>query len=182
MNEFISSQKLLDALEVRVENHLKYTIEVFQNLDNHHLIKKSKLGGWNIAECIWHLNSYGHFYLPEIEKALRKNTRSSNLFKSGLLGRYFTKVMKPGPKMKKMKAFKNHTPPTISNPRNEVALFIKQQEQLLKLISAARKSDLTNVKIPISIARFIKLRLGDVFQFIIEHNERHLAQAKNNLK
>jgi hypothetical protein len=46
----------------------------------------------------------------------------------------------------------------------------------------AKNTDLNKIKIPISLTNLIKLKLGDVFQFIITHNERHLAQALGNLK
>ena len=35
--------------------------------------------------------------------------------------------------------------------------------------------------VPISIATFIRLRLGDVFAFLIAHDERHMQQALRNL-
>ncbi len=181
MTKIISSKELLDALEIRVENQLKQAIEVFQNLDEKTLLTKSHSGGWSVAECLWHLTSYGNFYLPEIEMGIKKNKRMNNTFKSGRLGSYFTQLMRPSPQMKKMKAFKNHTPNNIGDPNKIVAIFIQQQEQLLQLITAAKGGDLTNTKIPISIAPFIRVRLGDVFQFYIEHIERHFLQARMNL-
>jgi uncharacterized damage-inducible protein DinB len=177
----INTQKLIDALETRVDNQLKDAIEIFQNLDEKILLKKSATGGWSIVECLWHLNSYGDFYLPEFEKALSKNLTNSPTFTSGWLGNYFTNLMKPGDGMKKMKAFKNHTPATITEPYQIVSSFIEQQEQLLTLLKRARLANLTNTKVPISIAHLVKLRLGDVFQFYIEHVDRHMLQAKRNL-
>ena len=62
-----------------------------------------------------------------------------------------------------------------------VAEFIQQQEVLLACLAQSRQADLNAIKIPLSISRWIKLRLGDVLQFLIAHNERHLLQAKRNL-
>jgi hypothetical protein len=45
----------------------------------------------------------------------------------------------------------------------------------------AKRANLNTIKIPISIVPFIKLKLGDTFQFIITHNERHIEQAKRNI-
>jgi uncharacterized damage-inducible protein DinB len=36
--------------------------------------------------------------------------------------------------------------------------------------------------VPISIAKFIKIRLGDTFRFLIAHQQRHFAQVANTLK
>ena len=89
--------------------------------------------------------------------------------------------MNPGPQMKKYKAFKNHVPPAELDPGRIVAEFILKQEQLASYLKLARQSDMNRIRIPISIMSWIKLKLGDVFQFIIAHNERHIRQAKRNL-
>jgi hypothetical protein len=51
----------------------------------------------------------------------------------------------------------------------------------LQLLNKARNTDLGKIRIPISIAPFIKLKLGDVFAFIIAHHQRHFVQINNTL-
>jgi hypothetical protein len=80
-----------------------------------------------------------------------------------------------------MKAFKDHVPPANLDAYAEVAEFIRQQEQLLIYLKKSRKNDLNRIKISVSIAKWLKLKLGDVFRFIIAHNERHILQARRNL-
>jgi hypothetical protein len=63
-----------------------------------------------------------------------------------------------------------------------VSEFLDQQEKLLQYLKQARNYNINKIKIPISIAKFIKLNLGDVFQFIVAHDERHIQQANRNLK
>ena len=82
---------------------------------------------------------------------------------------------------KKHKAFKNHTPPQNLDAHAVIAEFIQQQETLLRYLKQAQFTDLNKVKIPISLTRWIKLSLGDTFQFLIAHNERHVVQAKRLL-
>ena len=53
-----------------------------------------------------------------------------------------------------------------------------QQEKLLILLEEAKQVNLNSIRIPISIAKFIKLKLGDVFMFLIAHNIRHVKQAE----
>ncbi len=172
---------LIDSLEDQVESHISEAVKIFQNLTTDELLKPAFNGGWSIAQCLWHLNSYGNYYLPKIESGLAKNFPVNTNFKSTWLGSYFTRIMKPGEKMKKYKAFKNHIPPAALDANTVVAEFIQQQEQLLLFLKQARESDLNRIKIPISIINWVNLKLGDVFQFIIAHNERHLKQAKRNL-
>ena len=173
-----SASQLLDTIEEQVESQVNDSIKIFQNLSAEVLLKPAATGGWNIAQCLWHLNSYGDYYLPKIKSGLAKNYPGNTHFKSTWLGRYFTRIMKPGVDMKKYKAFKDHVPPIEMDPHKVVAEFIQQQEQLLSYLKQARQTDLNKIRIPISILKWVKLKLGDVFQFIVAHNERHMQQAK----
>lgn len=179
-----NQQQLLSELTEQVEKHIQRAVETFQNLDEKTLLKPAANGGWSIAECIWHLNSYGDFYLPEIKKALaKKNLRSTKgIFKGSWFGSYFTKSMDPQTGKRKMKAFKNHVPPPNLDAHAVVAEFIQQQECMLKLLSQARNIDLDSIKVAISLTKWMKLKLGDVFQFCIAHDERHVVQACRNLQ
>ncbi len=175
----VISQTLLSELEEKTEKQLQFIISVLQNLDEKVLQQPSSSGGWSIAQCLWHLNSYGDYYLPKIESRLTTPLQETRVFKSSWLGSRFTRMMQPG--NGKYKAFKDHVPPAKPDARESVATCIQQLEQLLLLLRKARTCDLNSIKIPISISRLIKLKLGDVFSFLIAHNERHLEQVKRNL-
>ncbi len=178
-----SNYQLIEELEKRVESHLQLAIGTFQNLHENTLVKPSATGGWSIAQCLWHLNSYGHHYLPHLTQSLQNaaDCAPDHLFKSGWLGTYFTKLMEPGANMKKMGADKAHTPTRITAPYPVVAEFIQQQETLLALLKEAKHKDLNQRTVPISILRWLKLKPGDVLCFLVAHDERHLQQAKRNL-
>ena len=178
-----SNHELAESLGKRVESQLKMAIATFQNLPEHILTRPSTTGGWSIAQCLWHLNSYGHHYLPHLTQSLQNanDCKPDQLFKPGWLGNYFSNLMEPGPKMKTIKADKAHTPPAISEPYPVIAEFIQQQETLLSLIEQARRKDLNKRTVPVSILPWLKLKPGDVLSFIVAHNERHLQQAIRNL-
>ncbi len=186
----VSKTVLLASLETKVEKHLQEAISLFQNLTAEELSKPAPDGGWSIAQCLDHLNGYGDHYLPHIDKGLSnavskhavgnaKDTDDS--FRSSWLGRRFTKMMDPQTGKKKMKAFKNHLPAPDLDPHSAVAVFIRQQETLISYLRRAAGADLNHIRVPTSIAKFIRLHLADVFQFLIAHNERHVQQAKRNL-
>jgi hypothetical protein len=181
--ERISSETLLNTLEGKVEKHLHDAIDVFQNLDSETLLRPAPDGGWSVAQCLEHLNRYGDFYLPEIAKRMEQyhKTPASPWFKSSWIGHHFARMMDPTTGKTKLPAFKSYKPQSSLDAHAVVAKFILQQEKLLTLLRDARHTDLNKVKIPVSIARFIRLKLGDVFQFLIAHNERHMLQAKRHL-
>lgn len=178
----VPTLSLLQDLEARTESTVTIAVKTFQHLHDAALLKLPANDGWSIAQCLDHLNSYGDFYLPHIKKALDKNmhTHSTEYFKSSWLGNYFTHLMLPD-SGKKYKAFKKHVPKTDLDATKVVATFIHQQELLLSYLEIAADRNIHVIRIPVSIAPFVKLKLGDVFQFLIAHNERHLKQAMQNL-
>lgn len=172
---------LLSQLEASVENHLQCAVRDLQNRGEEELLRPSATGGWSVTQCLEHLNSYGRFYLPELQKALAKSQQVDQKgFKSTWLGRYFKEMMDPSSGKRKYKAFKSHIPSQNLDAYRVVAEFIQQQEELLAHLQKAQQADL-NIRVPISITRFFRLKIGDVFQFLIAHDERHLQQAKRNL-
>jgi hypothetical protein len=124
---------------------------------------------------------YSDYYLPILEKNIESdNAKSSVMFKSGLLGNYFANLMiDNNGKIKRMKAPKDKTPVLADIiSKQPLDLFIKNQERFKKILVGAKKVDLTKIKIPISLTKLIRLRLGDVLRFVSYHNVRHIHQAE----
>lgn len=183
------STTLLNNLQQQTEDMLDKAIREWQMVSPAKFTQQPAPGAWSAAQCLAHLNSYGDYYLPAIEQAIRqageKQQASSKQFKPGWLGNYFTNLMEPGESgipSKKMKAPKNHTPDNIENSDAIIASFIEQLERLMGLMEEAKKTDLNKTTVPISIAKFIKLKLGDVFMFLNAHNKRHILQAERALQ
>ena len=84
--------------------------------------------------------------------------------------------MLPKEKLNKMKTFKDKNPLNAKLDKSVIDRFINQQIKLLDLLNQSRNVSLNKVKIKTSISSFIKLRLGDTFQFFINHIIRHLSQ------
>jgi hypothetical protein len=175
----IEQRVLLNDLEKCAERHLQIAIHDFQNMSAEELLTPGNNGGWSIAQCLEHLNRYGKYYLPSIKRAVdQKSAKSSSgQFKSGWFGNYFTRMMNPETGKRKIKAFKSYSPPPTLDAHAVVAEFIEQQETLLTYLRLAVNSDLNGIRIPISIAKWLRLKFGDVLQFVIAHNERHVQQA-----
>lgn len=185
MKKFLT-QTLIDELKTDTLELLEEAEKLYAPLTAEQLLQPMPGGGWSIAQVMDHLNGYGRFYLPLMEKALEKGSLRKDVipqheFTSGWLGNYFTEMMKPAPAgkpQKKMKAFKGHIPP-IELPATEVREeFHLQLRRLLYLFDRSFNTNIGYWRIPISIAPFIKLKLGDVFRFITAHNARHGKQMK----
>ncbi len=180
-----NTTQLLESLHQQAEQFLQKAIAEWQMLPPEVLAAKPLPEQWSAAQCLEHLNIYGRYYLPAIEKAIeeakQKNIRPTDSFSAGWLGDYFAKLMrpKPGGQLKsKMKAPKNAVPSASPDPQAMLAEFIDQQEKLLQLLTLAADVNLNRVRIPISIAPWLLLKLGDTFLFLTAHIERHLLQAE----
>lgn len=178
----ISSHELIAGLAQATHKNIAFA-KSLQALPNNILTKRPAPTAWNILECLEHLNIYGNYYLPEIEQAMAKShTAAAETFKSGWLGNYFAQSMLPKDKPGKMKALKSMNPIHRTVDSSVIDTFIQQQYGLLELLELSRYKNLNAIKIRISIARLIKIRLGDTFRFLINHNIRHIEQAGRILK
>ena len=80
-----------------------------------------------------------------------------------------------------MKSPKEAVPSADADPVMTLAEFIEQQERMLQLLDEARAVNLNTVRVPISLTRWIRLRLGDTFGFVVAHVERHVLQAERGV-
>lgn len=179
-----STAQLLDSLEQETRLFLKEATSYQQAMPGGRFSLQPPNGGWSAKQCLAHLNSYGRYYLPAIEKAIaraiRKKSSPHPIYRPGWLGNYFTRTMQPGTDgkpIKKMKAFRKYIHGNDEDDYKTVAAFIAQQEKMLALITAAATINLAGTRTGISIAPFITLQLGDTLRFITAHNKRHLLQA-----
>ncbi len=162
---------------------MQEAVRVFQNLDEEVLLKPAADGGWSIAQCLAHLNSYGDYYLPRLRAGFESQQEAAvaETYKGTWLGNQFIRMMAPETGRKKYKAAKIHLPKEATQGQAIVREFIRQQEELLLLLRQAHKADLDANKIPVSVLTWLRLKPGDVLQFVVAHNERHMLQAERNL-
>ena len=179
----IKSNTLLDELEADIRQIIS-DASFLKTEDPGFLLQQPAPGKWSVIQVIEHLNSYDRYYLLAIEKSLQSEKPSREFFKPGWLGNYFTKMMKPGEDggiPNKMQAPKNHRPGKYLDAFPVLTAFIEYQHYLLGLLEQARSKDLDGIRTPVSISRFIKLKLGDTFRFLIAHKQRHFVQIRNTL-
>ena len=172
----MQSESLIQSL-IEQTRQIINKAEKLKGNDFHTLTWKKDEISWNILECLEHLNLYGDFYLPEIENKIKMSTTKSEAkFRNGFLGNYFAKSMLPKEKLNKMKTFKDKNPLNAKLDKRVIDKFIGQQVKTLDLLAQSRNVSLNKVRIRTSISSLIKLKLGDTFQFLINHIIRHLKQ------
>ncbi|KAB1065648.1 DinB family protein [Salibacter halophilus] len=171
---------LLNELAQQTRNVIG-DVKEFKLMEDEKLNFKENPDSWSVLECIAHLVKFGELYIREFEKSISKadDAPGSDQFKSGFFGDLFAKKMQPGET--KMKAPKSMQPAESNVNRDVLDKFLVQQEKWLSLIDAARSKDLNKIKVRLSIAQFVKFKLGDMFRVIVNHNRRHVEQGKRAL-
>ncbi|GAB3258545.1 DinB family protein [Larkinella harenae] len=179
------TRSLLGQLQTETRKLVRIVEQEFKMLSDEALNRPPAPNRWSVAQCLEHLNSYGAYYLPLLEAEIKRAETHSKAalphFRSSWLGNYFAKSMQPnadGSIGLKMKAFKNHTPAPVLDARTVLTDFLKQQDDLLNLLERAERVNIQSPRVPISIARFIRLSVGDTFRFLLAHEQRHVLQAQ----
>jgi len=177
--------ELIDQLQTDVRQIIA-AAEHLKKADSVKLTYAPEEGKWSVVQCLEHLNAYNRYYLPQIDKATAHISKDLNAwFVPGFWGDRFTKMMLPTNVYeikKKMKAPKGYRPEKSLNVDAVFKEFFEHQSKLLRLLDVSRKRNLNTIYIPISISKFIKLKLGDTFRFLVAHEQRHTIQARNALK
>ena len=185
----MTSSQLIDEISVITRKNLTLIEENFNSLTDSQLSWRKDKNSWNINEIFAHLNEYARYYHKTIAEKIKKTRyrEPREAFISSPLGRSAWKSMKLGnaKNVKRgMNAARLYNPifhPELLNGK-DLQTFTEGQKLLLQFIQDARHVNLRRVRIPISISKIIRLRLGDALLFVVYHNERHVQQVLNVIK
>ena len=187
MNTF-RTKELLQELEAITATNLKVIEDHATVLSSEQLNWKKDHSSWSILEILAHLNEYALYYNEVISRRIDKTRfrEPRQTFISSPLGRSAWISMKLGNARNVKRKLRS---PRIYNPSfnkeilldNSASTFLESQKELLNIIRKAANVSLRKVRIPISISKLIRLRLGDALMFVIYHNERHIQQVLNNI-
>ena len=182
----MTTQWVLNELNTVTERNLQQVKKRLSGLSEKQLRWKPTEHSWNILEIAAHLNEYARFYHAAFHRRIEKTRfrQPKENFVSSPLGRSAWVSMKLGNAKnvkRKFNAPKQYNPTYSPNlvQENGIELLINSQRELLELISASAEVNIRKVKVPISISKIIRLRLGDALLFVVYHNERHIQQAIN---
>ena len=170
--------------KIQIVKELIQEVETnFKGLNQNELNWKETSEKWSINECLEHLNSYSRYYLPEYEKTTNSGTKASIYeYKSKWFGRKCVQSVDPANmSKKKLKSPKHHNHCNSNINKDTVSEFIHHQNKLIDILEQAKSININKAKVKIEIMKLIKLTLGDMFNFFVTHEQRHIIQAKNVL-
>ncbi|NRA13467.1 MAG: DinB family protein [Crocinitomicaceae bacterium] len=182
----MTTSELIKTVSIITQENIDVINKLVGNLNENQMKWRPDPGFWNIAEVLAHLNEYSRNYQPTFKRKI-ENTRFTSVkevFVSSPLGRAAWKSRKLGNAKnikRKFKAQKGSNPSLDSSliTGREFEDFIKHQTDLQSIFELAQTVNMNRVKIPISISKIVRLRLGDALLFVIYHHERHVQQVVN---
>lgn len=184
----MTTQWLYNEVGTITENNLNLLKTKFSKLTANQLNWKPNPTIWSLNEIFSHLNAYALFYhrvmLDKIETTRFKTPRIN--FVSSPLGKSAWGSMKLGNARNVKRKFKapGEYNPTLSPAlvkEDALQALIQHQQDFMGLIEKSIAVNLRKVKVPISVSKFVRLRLGDALLFVAYHNDRHIQQALNLL-
>jgi len=169
---------------VEIDTQILDVNTLFSSSPEYALLASPSPSKWSAKQCIEHLNLILNGYLPKIDKAisLYGTVTQVESMKHGFIGhKMILGVLPKGGK--KMKTFKRLDPAISGTPYPKVVINFAQNMKILKnAIQSSKDKDIESIRIVSAAGILLRLRLGDVYPFLLNHNKRHILQAQNAVK
>lgn len=179
----MAQTELLDRLESDLKKLLELVRAQFTPLPLEALQVRPGQDQWNAQECFAHLNAHFDYFLPRIELAIHKaKARSwapgSERRQNGLGRRAIRAADTLNMGVVRRKSHKRIHPKHLQMRASEVKAFLINMEMLHRLLLQARDVDLNKAKVAHFQWPHFNFLLGDMFEYILLHAQRHTLQAQ----
>ncbi len=183
MGRKISIKDLLEKSNLHVK---RITLEV--GILNYELLTtRTSPESWTVTQTIQHLNNTFDHYFPKIEEKIHLAPKSSNesgMYKASILVGAFSNSQRPknGKRKFKIKTFSFLVPDNELDPAEVIARFVSNHREFDKYIEKGLTRDISKVKVDSAVGALLKFRLPECFDFLLNHEERHLRQIDEILE
>lgn len=178
----IESQKHIEQSINRLKEDLSEIKAVIEGLDEKTLNQLEGPKKWSILQTLQHLTLANTIYVKNIDKAFEKYDQgNADIYQSHWKGDWFTRMISPkeeGVIKNKMKTVGSMAPKEQLDAEKTISEFFELHEKFIDQMNESRNYNLNKVKVTTGFGPLVKLRLGDVFNFLIGHIERHIIQMK----
>lgn len=175
------NKALLQAITDRLDECMATVENDFKPLSDQQLNWKPSAKAWSVNQCLDHLNITNEGYI-KVLKGLSSQygsniPASTKPYKTSFMGKIMLWMVNPAAK-NKMSTPKTMAPTQGNLPRTTLDQFIANQQAAKQLVTHFSQADLNKIKIKSPFASIFTLTLGDVFETISQHSQRHIKQAQ----
>lgn len=170
----------LDQVDQALERIGQVVEEELGGLEPELLLRRPGEGRWSPAHCLAHLERTNALYREALSESLDAQAAGAGEpgeLRGSFFGRIFAGMVGPDP------AFRVRTP-RVFRPESEavgrgaLAAFLEEQARWRELVASLRGLPLDRIRVTSPASRMVRLRASDVLAVVVNHEERHLAQAR----
>jgi hypothetical protein len=178
----MTTRQLIFKLSTEADVLIETVHTTFLDLPQSVLSVKATPEQWSVLECFEHLNRYARFYLPAVGRSIlsSKTTFTEKELRYSWIGSFSIRMMDPK-NVKKQRTFRRMDPSFSDLTRETLTEFLKHQQKLKMLLQQASGIDINTGGVPVEFFKLLKMRTGEALQFVMVHQQRHLAQAQRTL-
>lgn len=141
--------------------------------------------GWNILQCIQHLNESCRYYIPKIEAAMEDAIQKGISPKNKFTPSVFDLIVVEDVHPQRYKHIPNNPHFSIDDQKEKAGKavldeFVFHQKTLVKLLKTAANTSL-QIQIPLHKREAWHISLGSCFKYICQHQKLHLLQILDRL-
>lgn len=140
---------------------------------------------WSAAHCLVHLTRTGALYRRDLTAAFDAAEASDGPLedpvRGSFFGRLFLKAVGPDRRLR-VKTPTAFRPDPEQVGADSVDAFLREQAAWLELLDRAEEFALDRVRIASPVTRLLRFRASDALAVVANHEQRHLAQARDALR
>lgn len=144
------------------------------------LTRRPQPDRWSATECVAHLTLTNQHYPSLIRGALEPAPPGDGPYRMDFRGRLLRWILEP-PYRSGVKTMPSMEPKAGESPEQVLVGFLASQEELLKLLEAARGKALEKTTITSPFSKRMRYNTYSCFQVLAAHERRHLWQAEQAL-
>ena len=141
---------------------------------------------WCVAECLEHLVITARLYMAVLDNAIPESRVRSYIkrppYKYGRLTQWFIRKAGEYPVKLKAKTPRKFNPGSYSQLDDPIKAFCEKQDEMIKRVHESNGLDLGRLKSASPITPLIRFSIGQIFQLVLSHQNRHLWQADQAVK
>ena len=160
-------------------------VKDFQQLSEDVLRYRSNPNQWSVLDCLEHINMFYADYFSRMEPAIRRASPSDcTVYTPGFIAQKMVDGLRPQRNRRRMKikTFARMTPATDDKSSTLIfSAYFQYHAQLKQLLEQSKALNWNRVKVASAIGSILRFKLGDCFQLLTAHTERHLLQCQEVL-
>lgn len=182
----MTQNELLDQLETDLRRVLDQVRTQIVPLEDEVVQYRPDPTRWNVLEYFAHLNAFSELYLSRIEASIHKAKArkwilpATEIVYTSSARRDIRRADPANEQPRRSKKRYNFYQQPLG--KEVIKTFIINCERLLRNLHLAREVDINRPKINRGASGFFHYTLGNTFEWLVRHAQRHLAQAQTLLQ